>query len=130
MMWLYIAFGGALGSVSRFWLTRFTVWRFGSSISATLTINIIGSFLLGFTLSIISISMNQGLSVQAANHSYAFFELGLLGGFTTFSTFIFELQRLLMLKPIRAFLYLVASLLLCVLSILLGYISAAGVYFA
>ncbi|RUO38298.1 fluoride efflux transporter CrcB [Aliidiomarina shirensis] len=129
MMWLYIALGGALGAVSRYWLTRLSMWRFDSSIPATFGVNVVGAFLLGLVLALINVRSQQGLSPQAATHAFVFFEFGLLGGFTTFSTFILEFQSSLKEKPVRAFLYMNASVLVCAFAIAMGYFTVAGGYF-
>ncbi|RUO22443.1 hypothetical protein CWE08_04500 [Aliidiomarina iranensis] len=129
MMWLLIACGGAIGAVSRYWLTQLTRWYFGSSIPATFMVNLFGSFALGFVLATISVAGKHGLSTESATHAYVFFEFGLLGGFTTFSTFILEFQQLLNSKPVRAFLYMNASLFICIFAIASGYFSGSGVRF-
>lgn len=129
MMWLYIAGGGALGAVLRYWLTSFSLWRFGISMPATFSVNVIGAFVLGFVLALINLRSHQGLTPQAAVNAFVFFEFGLLGGFTTFSTYILEFQSMLREKPVKAFLYMNASVLLSVFAIAMGYFIGAGGYF-
>jgi fluoride exporter len=89
MQTAYIAFFGALGCVSRYWLSSWTNLLTGKGFPfGTLLVNVVGSFLLGLLLegslrnSHLSIELRMGIAV------------GLLGGFTTFSTFSYETLRL------------------------------------
>ena len=76
---LAVAAGGALGSVVRYLLTRIS---FLSAFPwSTLLVNVAGSFLLGLFLAL------AGTRVAISQESRAFVSIGLLGGFTTFSTF-------------------------------------------
>lgn len=78
-----VGIGGALGSISRYLLSMW-IQSFSRSIDfpyGTLTVNLIGCFLIGF------------LAELAEAHSAftpesrAFMFVGILGGFTTFSSF-------------------------------------------
>ncbi len=87
---VYIAIGGALGSVLRF-LTSILVNKYWQSIfpMATFLVNIVGCFLIGF---IISFFHKQNL----LNSDLKWFLItGFCGGFTTFSAFGLENVRLL-----------------------------------
>lgn len=80
---LYVAFGGALGSVSRYLVGTWTQ-SLSSSIDfpyGTLTVNLIGCFLIGF--------LSQLAATRGAfgPETRALVFLGILGGFTTFSSF-------------------------------------------
>ena len=45
---LYVAIGGALGSVARFWLSETVAARYGLSFPyGTLIVNVAGSFVIG-----------------------------------------------------------------------------------
>ena len=78
----FVAIGGAVGSVLRYLLTR----RIGVADSgfplATLTANVVGSFVLGALIGLVA----DRLSVDVRTGLF----VGLLGGFTTYSTFAFE----------------------------------------
>lgn len=89
-MVIYVAIGGALGSVARYltgvglgrWLGTGFPW-------ATLTVNIVGSLVMGILV---------GLMVQRwvpSGEMRAFLTIGILGGFTTFSTFSLDAAGLL-----------------------------------
>ena len=80
---IYVAIGGALGSVSRYLLGSWTQ-TFSKSIDfpyGTLAVNLIGCFVIGF--------LSQLAEARGAftPESRAFIFVGLLGGFTTFSSF-------------------------------------------
>ena len=80
---LYVAFGGALGSVSRY-LVGTWVQTASKSIDfpyGTLTVNLIGCFVIGF---LSQLAETRG---AFAPESRALVFIGVLGGFTTFSSF-------------------------------------------
>ena len=79
----YVALGGALGSASRYLLGTWTQ-SISKSIDfpyGTLTVNLIGCFMIGF--------LSQLAEARGAftSESRAFIFIGILGGFTTFSSF-------------------------------------------
>jgi CrcB protein len=107
-----IALGGALGSVLRF-LTANAVYQWlGRDFPyGTLSVNLIGSALIGFLAEI----MIGRLSLSAEWRGAVL--IGFLGGFTTFSTF--SLETLVLLEngeAGKALLNILASVLLCVLA--------------
>ena len=76
---LAVAAGGAIGSVLRYLISR---TAFLSAFPwSTLLVNLVGSFVLGLFLAV------AGTRVTISQESRAFVSIGLLGGFTTFSTF-------------------------------------------
>lgn len=79
----YVALGGALGSVSRYLLGTWTQ-SISKSIDfpyGTLTVNLIGCFVIGF---LSQLAEARGVFTP---ESRAFVFIGILGGFTTFSSF-------------------------------------------
>lgn len=82
---LLVALGGALGSVTRY-LTGVGMTRLlGSGFPwGTLTVNIVGSFLIGFLVELLARKLNGAVEVRL------FLVVGFLGGFTTFSSFSLE----------------------------------------
>ena len=82
---LLVALGGAVGSAGRYLVDR----AFGerSFPIATLTVNLVGSFLLGLLVGWLGSRVATGLRLALFT--------GLLGGFTTFSTFALESSVLL-----------------------------------
>lgn len=105
MLSLWVALGGAIGSLARHWLSVIGAALLGSRFPwATLGINIAGSLLIGYAAG------RPGLSVAAR----AFVMVGVCGGFTTFSSFslqTFELVR--GGRSVSAIGYIAGSVLLC-----------------
>ncbi len=90
MVWLLVAVGGAAGSVLRYGAGRLAAhWLGADTVIGTFAVNIIGSFALGLlaTLFITRIGLPSELRTMAT--------VGLLGGFTTFSTLAYDGVRLL-----------------------------------
>lgn len=90
--YFYVAAGGALGSVLRFWVANAVARRFGEALPwGTIAVNVSGSFLIG----LIAGCAHPGS--RFANESFRqFFVAGLCGGYTTFSAFslqTFDLAR-------------------------------------
>jgi CrcB protein len=80
---LYVALGGALGSVSRYLVGTWaqTVSKSIAFPYGTLTVNLIGCFVIGF--------LSQLAEARGAftSQSRSLVFIGILGGFTTFSSF-------------------------------------------
>ena len=86
---LLIGLGSFLGGIGRYLLTIYIQDRFLSSMSyGTIAVNIIGCFLIGIVF---------GLAEKAnVSSEWRFFlATGILGGFTTFSSFSYETVALL-----------------------------------
>lgn len=99
----FIAVGGALGIVGRWWLeTAFPTGPVadGGFPTTTLWINLIGSLAIGVA---------WALSDRFGQWFWAFVATGVLGGFTTFSTFAAEVAES---DPVIGANYLFASLVL------------------
>jgi len=118
--YLAIALGGALGSVLRFAMNEAVSARFGRAFPwGTLSINVIGSFLIG----LLAVMLVERLEVSPAVRLGLM--VGVLGGFTTFSSFSLEVVNLMQNGAfLRALLYVVASVTVCVLA------AAAGIHLA
>jgi fluoride exporter len=86
-----VGVGGFLGTVFRFMLIEW-VHKFLNNPwypYGTLTVNVIGSLLMGF---LAGLAQNKGL---LSPEMRLFLMIGILGGFTTFSTFSYETLALL-----------------------------------
>jgi protein CrcB len=123
--YLWIALGGALGSVSRAWLalvaTRITGPQFPWG---TIAINILGSFIIGF-FGTLTTSTGGRYAVPAEVR--AFVMIGICGGFTTFSSF--SLQTLELARDGRlaqALANIGLSVALCLASVAIGHYGAAA----
>ena len=113
---LFIAAGGAFGAVMRF-LTQATVYEtFGRSFPyGTLTVNVVGSFLMGM----LSIFLVEKFNLSAEWHLAIL--VGVLGSFTTFSTF--SIETLVLFEQgdlMKAMSNIFLSVTLCILSVWIG----------
>jgi len=114
---LLVATGGATGAVLRYILTSFSKNLFTSSIYGTLSVNILGSFLIGY---LITSDYAKNLSQDFVKY---FLIIGLLGSFTTFSAFSYEVINLINSKKMLiSFLYIFISIFFCILFAYLGMI--------
>ena len=112
---ILVATGGAAGAILRFILTNFSKTVFNSSIYGTLTVNILGCFLIGYLItSDFSKNIND-------NFVKFFLIIGLLGSFTTFSAFSYEVVNLITNKKIFiSFIYISISIFISILFAYLG----------
>ena len=110
-----VASGGAVGASLRYSLGSITKSLFFYNFYSTLIINIIGSFFIGY---LISIGYMKNISLEFIKY---FLVIGLLGSFTTFSTFSYEVVDLLNSKKIYlSFLYIILSVVLSVSAAYVG----------
>ena len=121
IVYLWVAIGGALGSVGRFWLNGVVSRSFGETFPwGTMVVNVTGSFVIGV---IAALAMPEG-RLDSSSRAFVtqFFMIGICGGYTTFSSF--SLQTLNLLRD-REWLYaggnIVLSVLLCLIAVALGY---------
>lgn len=86
---LAVALGGALGALARYGVGLFVGERFPTRFPlATLIVNVVGSFVIGFFLTLAS------ERVQISPFWRLAVAVGFVGAFTTFSTFEFETFKL------------------------------------
>tara|TARA_B100000575_G_scaffold279929_1_gene268836 strand:+ start:400 stop:768 length:369 start_codon:yes stop_codon:yes gene_type:complete len=110
-----VASGGAAGALLRYTLSSITKSFFTYNFYSTLSINIIGSFFIGY---LISIGYMKNISLEFVKY---FLVIGLLGSFTTFSTFSYEVVDLLNSKKIYlSLLYIILSVVLSVSAAYIG----------
>lgn len=123
-LYLWIALGGALGSMARFWLGSLIGGRWGESFPwGTLLVNVIGCFVIGFFATFIVVNDKPTVGPNGRH----FFMTGVLGGFTTFSSF--SLQTLNLAREgawAKAGGYVAGSFVLCLLAVSLGHVMAAA----
>ena len=114
---ILVATGGATGAVLRFILTNLSKSLFATSIYGTISVNILGSFLIGYLIT------SNVLKSFSEDFIKFFLIIGLLGSFTTFSTFSYESLSLIMEKKIFvSIIYIFFSISVCILSAYLGII--------
>src|SRR3954471_24949919 len=87
---LYVALGGALGALARYGVASAIGKRLGGFPVATLVINVTGCAVIGFFLA----AVNGRWSGIHEGWSYLL-PIGFVGAYTTFSTYEYEMARLL-----------------------------------
>jgi CrcB protein len=122
LAYLWVAIGGALGSVGRFWLNGIISAKFGETFPfGTLAINITGSFVIGI---IAALAIPEGrMDSQSRAFATQFLMIGICGGYTTFSSF--SLQTLNLLRDrewFYAFGNIFLSVALCMVAVWLGWL--------
>jgi CrcB protein len=113
---LYIALGGALGSVGRYLLTALVSKYLNTSYPyGTMIINVSGSFALGCLLSSLLLKWSPSLEARA------FLQVGVLGAFTTFSTFSMDAYyQITRGDYLDAAVYVSVSVVLGVIALIIG----------
>lgn len=114
---LYVAIGGALGSVARYLMISF-IGRIhpGAFPYGTLAVNILGGFLMG-----VLIAATAALLPVRGRDIHLLLAVGVLGGFTTFSTFSLDLYTLYIDRLwLQAAVYALGSMVLSVLALMAG----------
>lgn len=121
--YLWIAVGGALGSMARYWCTGVAARMLGETFPwGTLFINIFGSLLIGF---FVALTSPEGGRYIVDPNIRAFVTVGICGGFTTFSAF--SLQTLVLMQEgewLHAGGYVMGSVALCLVAVWVGYLLA------
>ncbi|MBI1207304.1 MAG: fluoride efflux transporter CrcB [Azospirillum sp.] len=122
--YLWIALGGALGSMGRYWASGVVAHQVGETFPwGTIAVNILGSFIIGFFATLTA--PDGRLFVGSAARQFVM--LGFCGGFTTFSSF--SLQTLNLVRDgdmLRAGGNIVLSVVLCLIAVTLGHLAAAS----
>ena len=119
-IYLAIALGGSLGAVSRFWMASSTYRWLGLGFPyGTLAVNLLGSLAIGFLWVLLA---HRFAVSEELRHGVL---VGFLGSFTTFSTFALDVLHLGSGGEIlKAMLYILLSVLLCVLGAWTGLLAA------
>lgn len=86
---LAVALGGAIGAVARFQsVGLFARWLGIEFPYGTLFVNVLGSFVMGLFVELLAVKLNGSPEWRA------FFAVGVLGAFTTFSSFALDFSVL------------------------------------
>lgn len=120
MIYLMIAFGGAVGALSRYGVTSWVNQHWSVHFPlATLLVNVSGSFLMGVAFVLINERM------PSLEPYRPLLVVGFLGAFTTFSTFSMEIVSLIHTQAwLSAVSYLLLSCFLGVVGLALGIVLA------
>ena len=118
---LYVAVGGAIGSVLRYVITVLAAVRFGPALPwGTLAVNVIGSFVIGVVA-----ELAAGRGAILSPGARIFIATGLCGGFTTFSSYSLDAWNLARDGAIAlALLYVAGSVVLGLAAVYLGVVAA------
>ncbi len=113
MQWLAVALGGALGSMARYalstWIYQISSHKFPY---ATLTVNVLGSFVMGILFVVI---VERAALPQEMR---SLLMIGFIGAFTTFSTFSLDALGLWQNGHLfMALIYILATVILCLIAI-------------
>ena len=113
MNWIAVAVGGALGAMARYaistWIFQVSSHKFPY---ATLTVNVLGSFVMGILFVVIIERSAMPVEMRSL------WMIGFLGAFTTFSTFSLDALGLWQNGHLfMALLYVLATVVLCLLAI-------------
>ena len=122
MTYLWVALGSALGGAARYGCAGLIARWFGASFPwGTLIINVSGSLLIGFLATL----MSPDGRLLAAPDMRAFLMIGVLGGFTTFSSFSLETLNLARDGEwLWASANVTLSVVLCLTAVWLGHLAA------
>lgn len=124
MSYLWIFIGGGLGSIARFAASGLVARVFGETFPwGTILVNVTGSFLIGF---LATLTGTEGRWLVSPT-SREFVLIGILGGYTTFSSF--SLQTLTLARDgewLHAGVNVVLSIVLCLVAVWLGHLLAVN----
>jgi CrcB protein len=88
--YLFIAIGGALGSIARFWVGSTIAGRMGIKFPyGTLIVNVSACLVIGFTLSLLGKRADVGIAWRYL------IPVGFIGAYSTFSTYEWETLSIL-----------------------------------
>ncbi|HPG92527.1 MAG TPA: fluoride efflux transporter CrcB [Clostridia bacterium] len=112
MTFFLVGIGGAIGAICRYAISLISInWDFPIK---TLVINFFGSFLIGLFAGLFD-------RINVSSNIKLFTQVGICGGFTTFSAFSLENLTMLENKEYgKASIYIFVSVVSCVLGVWLG----------
>ena len=115
-MLVAIALGGATGALARYFVSQQMMQWLGAGFPwGTFTVNVVGSFVLGL------LAETFALAADASPALRGFLIVGLLGSFTTFSTFSLDVALLFQRDRIDlAALYVAGSVILAIAGLYAG----------
>lgn len=118
---IYLVAGGAIGTVARYFVSGYAHKYMGSGFPwGTLAVNISGAFIIGLIWGLFE-------SVEIRSEIRIFIFIGILGGFTTFSSYALESMNLYKQGEIKMAIFnILANNFLSIALVFLGFILARG----
>ena len=117
---IIVGLGGFIGSVLRYLMNQIPIDKSGIFPFNTFLINVIGAFLISFFSIYFLTNISNDLNPSTIKNLSLFLNVGICGGFTTFSTFALETTDLIEMGHFGiAFSYVFLSMLLGVIAIFL-----------
>ena len=121
---ILVFLGGGFGSLARYLLIKIMPNENSTFPWGTLTVNLLGCFLIGFIM-----RYALRFSIESRSDLIIFFGIGICGGFTTFSAFAFENYSLF--KSENYFIpsiYIFASVFFGIIMVYLGFLFEKIIY--
>ncbi|HTP81141.1 MAG TPA: fluoride efflux transporter CrcB [Bacteroidota bacterium] len=115
--YFFVFLGGGLGAAARYWLSGAVYRIFPADFPyGTLAVNLIGCFVIGLLMSSLEERFIATPSLRV------FLTIGILGGFTTFSSFSYDTVSLLREgELLRAMINTLTSVIGCLMTCVTGY---------
>ena len=112
----WVATGGALGASLRFVSSSFFNLFFPNLPIGTFFVNVLGSFIIGLLINALEMRSSSEIFIKY------FLIIGVLGSYTTFSTFSYEVIELYNNKKfLLSIIYILASVFSCIVAAYAGY---------
>ena len=112
----WVAIGGALGASLRFISSSFFNLFYPNLPIGTFVVNVIGSFLIGLLINSLEMRNSSEIFIKY------FLIIGVLGSYTTFSSFSYEVIELYNNKKLLlSIIYILASVFTCIVAAYVGY---------
>ena len=112
----WIATGGALGTILRFFSSSFFNLFFPNLPIGTFFVNVLGSFIIGLLINALEMRSSSEIFIKY------FLIIGVLGSYTTFSSFSYEVIELYNNKKLLlSIIYILASVFSCIVAAYIGY---------
>ena len=123
--YLWIAVGSALGGMARYWCSGVVARLIGETFPwGTIIVNVVGCFIIGFFATI----TGPDGRVFSDTLTWQFVMIGILGGYTTFSSF--SIQTLNLVQDGEWWLAganIALSVVACLVAVWLGFVLAASI---
>jgi CrcB protein len=119
---LYLVAGGAIGTLARYFVSGVAQKYMGSGFPwGTLVVNVTGAFIIGLVWGLF-----ETVEIRSGFRIFVF--IGILGGFTTFSSFALETMNLYKQGEIKmAIINILANNILAIILVFAGFIAARGI---